>query len=96
MTDGDIVKRLRRIDHLQAQLTDILSEIQESDHTHAVEMGDALYAQCWFAASAQHVAIDFLDQSRWALKHTNGGFFGSIISRQVARKKGIRVVNEDA
>lgn len=93
MTDSEVVDRLRRIDALQSKLSDLIHEIEDSDHPKAAELTEDLYHQCWFAASAEHVGIKYLDKSRWSLEVYSGGHFGRIISRQHARKRGVRVMD---
>ena len=93
MRDSDIVDRLRQIDTLQARLSDIINDIADSDHPQAAAIAGALWEQCWFAASAEHVAVDYLDKKRWSLQKYERGQHGRIISRQMARKQGFDTVD---
>lgn len=94
MTDSEVVERLRRIDALQEKITDLIHEIEDSEHPKGEELADDLWQQCWFAASAEHVGIDYLDPKRWSLWSMGEGCgYGRIISRQLARKKKIETIN---
>jgi hypothetical protein len=92
MRDSEIVQRLKRIDGLQAKISDIITEIQLSEHPHAAEIADELYQQCWFPASAEHVAYEYLDKTRWTLRVYENGGHGGIISRQLARKRKVNTL----
>ncbi len=87
MTDHDIVARLRRIESLQAKVTHVINEVEDSDHPKAKEIAAALWEQCWFAASAEHVGVDYLNAQEWTLAKFRNGTYGGIISRRMARKR---------
>lgn len=93
MRDSEVVECLRQIDTLQGKITDIIYEIEASDHPRAAELVDDLWEQCWFAASAEHVGVDYLNKGRWSLEVLPSGSLGGIISRQLARKKGTKTVD---
>ncbi len=94
MNDHKVVEILSRIDVLQSKLSDLICEIQDSDHPKAAEIAQDLFEQCWFAASAEHVGVEYLDKSRWTLQEMGAGkFHGRIVSRQQARKRGIETID---
>lgn len=94
MPDSDVVAILRRIDDLQAKLSDLIGQIETSDRSNAQELADALYEECWFAASAEHVGYRFLDKRRWALRVLPGGSHGGIVSRRHARRHQLDITTE--
>lgn len=55
MKDADVVRIARKIDLLGSRITDLISEIGESDHPNAETLYEDLIDQCWFAAWARHV-----------------------------------------
>ena len=93
MNDSELVRKLRQIDAYQQKVTDLIYEIEESDHPHATEVAAELWQQCWFAASAQYVAREFLDRTIWALWRKAGANYGYLISRQLAKKRGIETMD---
>lgn len=93
MTDSQIVDRLRRIDEYQSKLSELIHEIEESDHPKAAEIAEGLWEQCWFAASAQHVALEHLNPKRWSIWKMNGDHYGPIVSRQWAKTRKIETVD---
>ena len=92
MTDSGIVERLRRIDNYQQKISEAISDIEQSDHPRAAEIANALYEQCWFPASAEHVVLGFLNPGRWALRVLRSGH-GGIVPRVAARKAGLEVTS---
>ena len=93
MNDGDLVRKLRQIDMYQEKVTELIYEIEESDHPHASEVAAELWQQCWFAASAQHVAREYLDRAIWTLWRKAGATYGYLISRRLARQRGIETMD---
>lgn len=85
LTDSDIVRKLKQIDALQAKLSDIISSIAQSDHPHNEAISEELYQQCWFPASAQHVAVDYLNPKKWKLREieldSGEAILGSIVRK---------------
>lgn len=93
MNDSELVRKLRQIDAYQQKVTDLIYEIEESDHPHASEVAAELWTQCWFAASAQHVAREFLDRTIWTLWRKVGCNYGYLISRRLAAQRGIETMD---
>lgn len=93
MNDSEIVDRLRRINSLGNKVSDLIYEIENSDHPRAAELAEDLWQQCWFAASAEHVGIHYLDRTRWTIQRTINDGYGRIVSRALARKRRIETVD---
>jgi hypothetical protein len=93
MRDSDIVRKLLQLDEYRQKIDDIIDEIKHSEHPNAYEISEALYEQCWFPAWPEHVAFDYLDKNRWALRELPGGTHGGIISRRKAKYHKIKTVD---
>lgn len=96
MNDSAIVERLRQIDRLQERLSEILYEIEESDHPRAAELSEALWEQCWFAASAQHIGIEYINPAIWSLRKLQDGGYGGIVSRRWAKAHKAETIDAEA
>lgn len=91
MRETELINKLRQIDRYQQKVTDLIHEIEDSDHPRAAEIAEELWQQCWFAASAEHVAHRFLDQVRWAMTAPPGRAYGHIVSRIWAKRHNVAV-----
>jgi hypothetical protein len=49
------VKLAKRLDRHRRAINDVLEEIRQSEHPHAVALVAALEEQCWFPAWPEHV-----------------------------------------
>ena len=60
MTDAQLVAKCRQIARHNSNVYDLIREIEESDHPNAQACADDLWGQCWAAAWADHVVVQYL------------------------------------
>lgn len=73
MTDGDVVKIARKMSKIQNELFDLISEIENSGHPNAEQLGEALREECIFYAWPTHVIQGFLDHpDAWEVTDKDG------------------------
>lgn len=67
--DGDIVALARRIDNYQDKIRKLICEIEDSGHSRAQKIADAVDRECFQPASAAHVVKNLLnDPTRWEVR----------------------------
>lgn len=60
-TDGDVMRAARRIDQLNKQILDLLSDIREGEHPSAAEIDADLFHQCAQLAWAEFIVPQYFE-----------------------------------